>query len=504
MRNCAECSENESPDVRLLLFLILAAVICLWNLGTITAFKYAFVGDEWALFDHARKASESHFLMNPFAAGVYDNHAAFASMLQGLPMAVFGETVQAWKSSNVLCMFLSGLLVFLWARSWFGSFAGFIAGCAFITASYPWEFGKVGYPSHLAMTHLALLHVLFSKLVRRDVAPGSLALIGTGILSGFAFYLFGGMVYPIILSPYALFLLIPRKRRFLVRSFAVIIGCGLLIALPGFLDSSYMNSLFGLAGYSIHPLTAMDRVWNALGYLYSFAYMTENSHFAYGPYCDLATRIAVTAGVVAAFYTIFQIARNRAPFEGRNAGAVLILMCTVLTAFSYGLTTPYPEPPRTRGLFIVLHYCALAGLGASFCTAWAGARGRAAVAVVFVFACLLLNSIRSHQFFVAEGITPEACILRKIQKSNPAADRMNTVYLSVQDERHFEVLDWLLSNFHVANVEVKLLPGGQTPPEPSGLVIEMEKDVYSKHCRDLAQDDLPEFMKGLNFSSYWW
>jgi hypothetical protein len=307
-----------------------------------------------------------------------------------------------------------------------------ILAIAFGASSYAWNFSLLGYVNMQGVVHLIFLHVLLTKLVLSERTRKSVSIsLLIGLVAGLSFFEFGGLAHPLVLSPYLLACFNRELRPQLCRAFALIVCVGVLLALPGLLNDPLRNGLFGQANFQAHPLSTFERLQHGFEYLVSFASMKGRSHYAFGPYVDAATRVGVVIGPIAAI-TVLRKFRSTLPISRRDYGALVILTCTILAAFVYGFTSPYPEPPRTRGIFMLPHFALLAGIG--FGRVAETLRAKHTVYFIVALACgtIFLNLIRRHQFFTLMGVTADSCITWHIRNALKARPSLTTVYLQHQ------------------------------------------------------------------------
>jgi len=315
------------------------------------------------------------------------------------------------------------------------------------------------------------------------------------------------------LSPYLLPSFNKELRPQLFRAFALIVCVGLLLALPGLLNDPFRNGLFGQANFQAHPLSTFDRLQHGFEYLVSFASMKGRSHYAFGPYVDAATRVGVVIGLISAL-TALRKFQSTLPLSRRDYGALVILTCTILAAFVYGFTSPYPEPPRTRGIFMLPHFALLAGIG--FGRVAETLRAKHTVYFIVALACvtIFLNLIRRHQFFTLMGVTADSCITWHIRNALEARPSLTTVYLQHRSSppgrppsddvlaKTARVND-LLKNYEISGVEVVPATPGTVVATEESAILDLAT-VYSTGCRDLAVNELPWYAGGFGASSRSW
>ena len=468
--------------------------------------KYSYIGDEWGFFGLANAVTGAWFFKNPLSGGVFINNPMLTQMIQAFFMMILGSDVWAWKAASLIPICFSVLLIFIWTRLWFDELTAVAAAFVLAASSYLWSFSLVGYTHQFGIAHILLLHVLIGKLVKGGRLRYSLwgpPLVG--IVAGLSFFEYGGLVFPLILLPYAIFITPRRGDTTLRLPFLAVIIVGILTAIPGLLNATYRDNVFGLASFSNHPLTISDRIGNGVGYLLSFMWMNKNSHYAYGPYVDAISRIGVILGTL---MCLFFVARRTQSSEGRdrNFGAFIILTSTLLAAFAYGTTSPYPELPRTRGIFMVHHFAILAGVGFGAITKLLGLRARAIFFALLFSSIFMLNQIRRHQFFTLHGITPAACVIWKVQQARTAGSTASEVYIHLADS---DVLAEHRSSLqHTVRLLTILLPvyidqpvkpievaRGASPQELGELTIDLSQ-IFRNGCRDLAIEELPEYAQG--------
>jgi hypothetical protein len=429
-------------------------------------------------------------------------------------MLLWGEHVWVWKLSGMLTVFTSVLLVFIWARMWFGSLVALFSTIAYGASSYAWNFSLIGYVNPQGVLHLLLLHVLLSGLVLNErFQRCKVVSTVVGIVAGLSFYVFGGLVFPVILSPYLIFCLHRENRSPLLHCFGIIAVVGFFTALPGLLNEELRNALFSQSSLPAHPLTFSDRLGHGFDYLVSFAYMKKDCHYAYGPYVDAVTRVGVIVGTIAVLITIN--ASKGALHQSRKFnGAFIVFACLVFTAFMYGFTSPYPEPPRTRGIFMLPIFAVLAGIGFGRIAHMIGERPKACMLAAIACTTIFLNLARRHQFFTLIGVTNDSCVTWRVRNALSVNPSLTTIYLQpawklLGDEAPFDALSKaanvvaLLREYEIHGINI--VPANEeTPALIENIAVVDLNDVYATGCRDLATKELPWYVRGLGDSNLWW
>lgn len=476
--------------------------------------KYSFVGDEWGFFALSNAVIDSRFLKNPLGGGVFTVNPMLPQMIQAFFMMLLGGDVWGWKVASLMPVVFSALLLFIWSRLWFDELTAMSMALILAASSYLWNFSLIGYINQFGVAHLLLLHVLISKLVKCNdarIALWSAPLVG--IVAGLSFFEYGGIAFPVILLPYSIFLA-PRTRTHALRlPFLVVILVGMLTATPGLLDPTYRDGLFTQASLPNHPLTNSDRINNSLGYLLSFMWMSKASHYAYGPYVDAVSRIGVVLGALVCVFLIGRRPRSTEAHD-RRAGFFLVLSCTILTAFTYGFSSPYPEPPRTRGIFMVPHFAMLAGVGFGSIAHVLGSRSRLVFLSLLFGSIVTLNQIRRHQFFTRVGITPEACVIWMAQRARAASSTASEVYIHLEDsdvipghEWHLhltvETANTLFSRYLDKPFKAIELAKGEKPPKMSDFAINLS-EIFRDRCTNLVIQELPGFARGRSDTDRGW
>jgi len=476
--------------------------------------KYSFIGDEWGFFELGNAVVESKFLKNPLSGGVFINNPMLTQMIQAFFMMLFGGDVWGWKAASLVPIALSGLLIFIWSRLWFDELTAYSVALVLAASSYLWSFSLVGYTHQFGVAHLLLLHVLLTLLIKCGDARFALrAAPIVGVVAGLSFFEFGGLVFPVVLLPYAIFLK-QRMGDFSLRvPFLVVVIFGVITAIPGLLNAPYRDNVFGLASFSIHELTMTDRINNGLGYLWSFMRMNKSSHYSYGPYVDGVSRVGVIVGALICVFLLARKPRSTAARD-RRIGAFLILSATTLAAFAYGTTSPYPEPPRTRGIFMVPHFAMLAGVGFGAIAARLSVTSRILFFSLLFGSIVTLNEIRRDQFFTQMGITPEACVVWKAQRARTAGSVASEVYVFLEDSdlipghdsnlyHTVRMANLLLPRYIDPPLRAIEVPRGERPATLSELTINLS-DIFRGRCTDLAIEELTGIARGRsNLETKW-
>ncbi len=476
--------------------------------------RYSFIGDEWGFFELSKRVVAERFLFNPLSGGVYVVNSMFAQMIQALPMLLWGEHVWVWKLSGMLTVFTSVLLVFIWARMWFGPLVGLFSTIAYGASSYAWNFSLIGYVNPQGVLHLLLLHLLLSGLVLNELLRRLKVVSAVvGVVAGLSFYVFGGLAFPVILSPYLICCLDRENRPQLLRCFAIITAVGFLTALPGLLNEELRNALFSQSSLAAHPLTFFDRLGHGFEYLVSFAYMKKECHYAYGPYVDAVTRVGVIIGTIVVLITL-NASKGALQQSRKFNGAFIVFVCTIFTALIYGFTTPYPEPPRTRGIFMLPLFAVLAGIGFGRIAHMIGERPKACMLAVVACTTIFLNLARRHQFFTLVGVTEDSCVTWRVRNALSASPSLTTIYFQPA-WKHFGDQALADSFSKVANVGallreyeihgINIVPANEeTPALIENIAVVDLNDVYGTGCRDIARKELPWYVRGLGDSDVWW
>jgi 4-amino-4-deoxy-L-arabinose transferase-like glycosyltransferase len=507
-------SRNVPLTIKQCLFLVVLACLAAPYVFEAGHPKYSYIGDEWGFFELGHNVIDSNFLKNPLSGGVFINNPMLTQMIQAFFMALLGGSVWSWKTASLLPVALSTVLVFIWTRMWFGELIALTAAFILASSSYLWSFSLVGYTHQFGVAHLLLLHVLISKLVRGGRLQSSVwGAPVTGLVAGLSFYEFGGLVFPLILTPYLLFITRFGLGTNVRRSFLIVLIVGALMAVPGLLDSTYRNNVFGLAAFPQHPLTLLDRLGNGMGYLVSFASMNKSSHFAYGPYVDAVSRVGVALGIVVCLLRIF-MSRPLRTDSGKRIGSLLLLGSTLIAAFAYGTTSPYPEPPRTRGIFMVPHFAILAGIGLGTLAHYLAPKKRWVFFAMILTSILFLNLVRRHQFFTIMGVTPESCITWQTMRSLKTTPTFSQVYVrgvgaipspqgDVDLRCKVRQSNALLAHYVCPCMKTIGVEKEDTNHQTTPADLDLS-EVNHKLCRDIAIAELPWYARGLSDKETWW
>lgn len=330
----------------------LALVVYSFNL---TGWWTAAVGDEYTFhavaWNLAEKTGYSELGRVLFQGdGAQGTHPYFSSILQAISMKIFGHENFGWRFSNPYICSLAVGLFYLFCKSFLSRQTALTAAFLLAVSSYIMSFSKIGYNNLQSLFALTLVLAAAGWALRSRTL---LSFASLGSVLAFCFYIYPAGLYVVPL-PFLLFILYyPPTIRERLKGWAIVIFVLAALIFPLFMQPVYWQTKV-LGTFFNQPtiLTTQTSFFlhilnNFLYSLFSFLYISSESHFVAASYLDPISAAFFSIGF---FLLLFQTRRQKFPlFSG------LMLFYFI---FSVGVSHDRQAPPNTR-MFLLLPAFAL-------------------------------------------------------------------------------------------------------------------------------------------------
>jgi hypothetical protein len=323
--------KNKLPIIIIFLTSILSAFYFSLN---INSWKFSFVGDEWSFYTKAIEIASKNFIINPFNLdGVWGQNPVFFSLYQAFFIKVFGANNFAWRLSTIVLIIPMSVFFFLWVKQLFNLRIAIISTLLLQTSFYLANFLKIGYPNPLSLTFFII--ILYLITVISNNLNNKLVIL-LGIIFSLSFYVYIGILFPLILIPYLIVLFwkkYPLKKLFAPAGY--FIGVYLLFLLPyifQFLNnSSYFKIISEKTVLNKEYTSYFQPLYNIFNNLILFFRNNDvyYNHFVTGPYLDYLSQVFALIGLTYTF------------ISWKYKSYKLLLILFISTATVIGLTSPY-------------------------------------------------------------------------------------------------------------------------------------------------------------------
>lgn len=351
---------GKRKDFYLLIILLLIQLgVTFLYAASIYNLKYSFIGDEYATYNYAKDIATgaAHpylFSMN----GVYGENPVLGSIYQASIMKIVGINIYGWKLSSIIIIFPLGLLMFYLIKKISGIKDAFLALFILDSSFYLYNFFQIGYLNNLSLLFLVAIMYLLIGLEIDSERKNYFQFILLGILTGLSWYFYIGKLFIFIIS---LYLLIQYKfNKNLYKYYISFIIPALMIIAFG--CASFINSDLGLSKTILHREFSgnIQIVKNIVAPLYLEFYTPFATHYLpVRSYVDPITAGLALIGLIIMIISVFYKKLNISPYYHRLL-LLFLLLCLVI-----GLTSPYINPPTTRGIHYVPFYIIFAVCGFS-------------------------------------------------------------------------------------------------------------------------------------------
>jgi hypothetical protein len=394
-------------------------------------------GDEYGFYVSARtileKTNFSEIAARLFdEQGVYGQNPYFGSIVQSIFLRIFGTQGFGWRFSNIYLIALSLLFFYVFFRTFLDRRVALLACCFLAASHYLMNFSKIGYVSLQSFFTLSLSLAAAAWAARSGrMAAYALA----GLVLAMNFYAYGVALVSI---PLALLLLLcyapPISRPAILRWTVLAAGFGMLV-FPLLFQPAFWKMGFGFTVFSSVANQAPSigiaqfLINRILPSVFSYLYLTNESHFVSMSFADCVTAVFIGIGFFAILYRI-----------RRSRFAVFFLIGWVLLLTVAGIIGS-PDLPSTTRMFVVLPWwAAAAAIGLMWLWGQVHPAGRAYGKVLFGgFLAILIatnlyyaNVISYHRWLDRQGF--EALVLRLAEatQGQRAGNPQNYVFLTYE------------------------------------------------------------------------
>lgn len=346
--------EHRFDDLCMLGFSVCAFLIFSHD---ILSWRWGFIGDEFPFYLMAREIfhrATSDNLLSPL--GVYSTHPMLGSFWQSLPMHFFGDSVYAWRVSNVYFCALAAPPLYLLVKHLYQRKIAVLCCAFYCTSHFVFVFSKIG--SQNTQVLFFLTWILFCTAY--STARGSIfftTLTAAGV--GLSFFSFGTARLFSLFIPIWYFIAtpgLPWKEK--IGRVGLISACSFLIALPTFTSSYALNIQIAhtAIGHEIYHTTA-----EKIGYVlkaipisfFQFLNSKVASHWIFGPHVDAIVGALAVLGMVCAFMLG---KKHRSKFT-----ALFLFHFLLIVLIS--ASSRYGSPPNTRAFIFAVPYSFFGAMG---------------------------------------------------------------------------------------------------------------------------------------------
>lgn len=426
--------ENKIPFIVIFVTSIISVFYFCLN---VNSWKFSFVGDEWSFYLKAVEIAKSNFLINPFSLdGVWGQNPVTFSMYQAIFIKLLGANNFAWRISTILLLVPMSLFFFLWIKQLFDWRVAMISTLVMQTSFYLANFLKIGYPNPFSLTLFIIsIHILnlFSINLDKKLA------FFLGIILGISFYIYIGILFPLMLIPY--FIVLFWKKYSIKKLFApslFIVLSYSIILIPFFIQISHSDTYLKIITektilkkeYSNYFQPILNVFNNLILFFRNNDY--NQNHFVTGPYLDYFSQIFTLLG-------IGYILKNL-----KNKSFLLLLIMFLSTAFVIGITSPYSYSPTTRGIFFLPFGFAFTGLGIDMLLRKMSKKHYWKIFIPIIITIFSLNFYKSQVgVFKKYVFEPTALIVKYLQEEKKKKSKKIT-YLIIPEN----------NNYNYQNIEI--------------------------------------------------
>ena len=289
--------------VRPIVWMVSLALV-LYTLN-INAWWFSVVGDEFSFFTYAREIAEKHslsFIGSRLFIGqtVYGAHPYFSSVLQTIPMKLFGSHNFGWHFSSLYLSAAAVGLFYLFFKTFVPRRVALIAAFFLAVSHYIMAFGKIGYNNLQALFAMSLALCAAAWAIR---TKRRIAFVVLGLACGLCFYVYPAALYVLPVVGLLLFFYFPPTSRLALRRWSVLAVSLLMLVFPLFLQLGYWQAkVAGTLLYSPQVIQTTASVVthfaaNLAYSFFSFVYVPEESHFVTVSYVDPLTAVFAFIGI---------------------------------------------------------------------------------------------------------------------------------------------------------------------------------------------------------------
>jgi hypothetical protein len=326
----------------------------------INGWEFSVIGDEYSFFEYAKQLATEHNL-GYIGSHIFDGqavfgaHPFFSSLMQAIPMKLFGVNNFAWRTSNLVLASASIPLFYYFFRTYTSQFIA-ISTSFFIGAShYIMTFGKIGYNNLQAFFMLALVLSISAWTLK---TKRRIQYVLLGLSLGLCFYVFPAALYILGIWMILMLLYNPPMTKETARNWLAMGGMFLIIVLPLLVQPDYWNKLIAGTLLNKPPLVenfiSISRhvVSNLLYSFFSFLYQVDEAHFVTVAYVDPLTAFLTLLGVL---LSLRWMRKDRfLAYMWISFGALLLLV---------GASHDRQYPPTTRMFMLLPWFAFFASIG---------------------------------------------------------------------------------------------------------------------------------------------
>jgi hypothetical protein len=314
--------------------------------------KYSFIGDEYHIFIFAQNILTGFQPQNPLSLyGVFGQYPVLGSYYQAGVMLLFGNNIFGWKLSSIFIIFPLGLIMFYLVKRIGTLSAAFFALIATDVSFYFYNYFQIGYLNNQSLLCLVVLLYLVAFINPKQKLQSYKPYLILGIATGLSWYFYLGKLFLFIMSAYLL--IINKCSLKIAKQFVLFFVSAAVIIGIGFLNTPAQNMDLGLSKSIVHR-EFHDNLTIVKNMFYPFIldlYSPAQTHYLpRKSYVDQITATLASIGFLLLLLSIF-FKRFRL-----YAGFHNYVFLFVLVAISIGFTSPYSEPPVTRGIHYVPFY----------------------------------------------------------------------------------------------------------------------------------------------------
>jgi hypothetical protein len=337
-------------------WLVLGSLI-VFTLG-INAWQYSGIGDEYSFYFYANNiigqqslASIGQSLFKGQA--VYGSHPYISSLIQAVTIKLLGSGHFGWDFSNpFLCAIAVGLFYSFFKR-YISSRAALFAAIFIGVSYYIINFSKIGYNNLQSLFAMALVLYVAGYAIQSGRGFGYTLL---GAVMGFCLYVYPAALYILPLPVLMLLIYVFPRDRTSIGHWVLVMASFFLFFLPLLFQPQYFQSKL--------PGTMFNTTWdnnelgllghltsNALYILFSFVFVSHESHFIVTSYVDPLTALFIIPGIA--------LTARRMRHKHFALFSILGYACFLLLI---GVSHDRDYPPNTRAFLLLPWFALFAGL----------------------------------------------------------------------------------------------------------------------------------------------
>lgn len=386
----------------------------------INGWEFSVIGDEYIFFEYAKNLVTSRDLVyigNHLFDGqaVFGSHPFFSSLLQAIPMKMFGENNFAWRISNSILVSVSIPLFYYFFRAYTSQFIATVTALLLGFSHYLITFNKIGYNNLQALFILALVLSVAAWTIKTEFRIRYVIL---GVCFGFCFYVYPAALYVFVIGLIFMLFYNPPITKEVARNWLVMGGICMIMVLPILLQPGFWQTK--VAGTLLYNPALLENIVilskhifsNLLYSLISFLYIVDESHFVTASYVDPLTALFCLLGLL---YSLTWVRKDRF--------IAYICISYAVLLFLVGASHDRRFPPTTRMFLLLPWFAFFASVGIRwlynlFTRITARIIDVRSYLLILLVAVIMLNLFQAYSLSVQRSSryqSPEMLFLRLVQ-----------------------------------------------------------------------------------------